>query len=49
MLLWEQTYLEIDPVLAKFYFEQALKTLDKLDEFSDSTKRKIKELTFSLL
>lgn len=36
------TYLEIDPVLAKFYFEQALKTLDKLDEFSDSTKEKLR-------
>lgn len=36
------TYLEIDPGLAKFYFEQALKTLDKLDEFSDATKEKLR-------
>lgn len=31
-------YIEIDPALAKFYFEKALTSLDKLDDFSDSTK-----------
>ncbi len=31
-------YVEIDPALAKFYFENALKSLDKLDDLSDSTK-----------
>jgi hypothetical protein len=43
------TYLEIDPVLAKFYFEQALKTLDKLDEFSDSTKEKLRTSFLSFI
>ncbi len=31
-------YVEVDPDLAKSYFEKALKTLDKLDDLSDSTK-----------
>jgi hypothetical protein len=31
-------YIEIDPALAKFYFEKVLTSLDKLDDFSDSTK-----------
>ena len=31
-------YIEIDPALAKFYFEKALTSLDKLDDLSDSTK-----------
>ena len=31
-------YVEIDPALAKFYFEKALKSLDKLDDLSDSIK-----------
>ena len=31
-------YVEIDPTLAKFYFEKALKSLDKLDDLSDPIK-----------
>jgi len=33
-------YIEIDLALAKFYFEKALTSLDKLDDFSDSTKER---------
>ena len=36
------TYLEIDPALAKSYFEQALRALDKLDDLSDSTKERLR-------
>jgi hypothetical protein len=35
-------YVEKDRVLAKSYFEKALKNLDALDEFSDSTKEELK-------
>ncbi len=35
-------YVEKDRVLAKSYFEKALKSLDALDEFSDSTKEELK-------
>jgi hypothetical protein len=31
-------YIEIDPALAKFYFEKALQCLDKLDDLSDPMK-----------
>lgn len=35
-------YLEIEPALAKSYFEQALKALDKLNDLSDSTKERLR-------
>lgn len=35
-------YVEKDRVLAKSYFEKALKSLDALDEFSNSTKEELK-------
>lgn len=43
------TYLETDPVLAKFYFEQALKTLDKLEGFSDATREKLRASFLSMI
>jgi hypothetical protein len=43
------TYLEIDPALAKSYFEQALKTLDKLDSFSDATREKLRARFLSFI
>jgi len=43
------TYLEIDPSLSKYYFEQALKTLDKLDGFSDSTRKKLRASFLSFI
>ncbi len=43
------TYLEIDPALSKFYFEQALKALDKLDGFSDSTREKLRASFLSFI
>ena len=36
------TYLEIEPALAKSYFEQALNALDKLNDLSDSTKERLR-------
>jgi hypothetical protein len=36
-------YVEVDPDLAKYYFEKALKTLDKLDGLSDSTKEVLRD------
>jgi hypothetical protein len=43
------TYLEIDPLLAKSYFEQALKALDKLDDLPDSTKGRLRASFLSLI
>lgn len=43
------TYLEIDPALTKFYFEQALKTLDKLEGFSDATREKLRASFLSFI
>lgn len=43
------TYLEIDPALSKIYFEQALKTLDKLDGFSDATREKLRASFLSFI
>jgi hypothetical protein len=43
------TYLEIDPALAKSYFEQALKALDKLDGFSDATREKLRASFLSMI
>lgn len=43
------TYLEIDSVLSKFYFQQALKTLDKLEGFSDATREKLRASFLSFL
>ncbi|AKB37753.1 hypothetical protein MSSAC_3163 [Methanosarcina siciliae C2J] len=43
------TYLEIDPALAKSYFELALKALDKLDELSGSTKERLRGNFLSLI
>lgn len=42
-------YLEIDPALAKFYFEQALKTLDNLEGFSDATREKLRASFLSMI
>lgn len=43
------SYLEIDPALAKFYFEQALKALDKLEGLSDSTREKLRASFLSMI
>ncbi|WP_410507417.1 hypothetical protein RSJ42_11405 [Methanosarcina hadiensis] len=43
------TYLEIDPFLSKFYFQQALKTLDKLEGFSDATREKLRTSFLSFI
>lgn len=43
------TYLEIDPALAKSYFKQALKALDKLDGFSDATREKLRASFLSMI
>lgn len=43
------TYLEIDPALAKLYFERALRALDKLDGLSDSTKERLRASFRSLI
>jgi hypothetical protein len=43
------TYLEIDPALAKSYFEQALKALDKLEGLSDSTKKRLRDSFLSMI
>jgi len=43
------TYLEIEPVLAKSYFELALKALDNLDELSDSTKERLRDNFLALI
>lgn len=43
------TYLEIDPALAKSYFELALKALDKLNDLSDSTKERLRDSFLSLI
>ena len=43
------TYLEIDPALAKSYFEQALKALDKLAGFSDATREKLRASFLSMI
>ncbi|MDR7664338.1 hypothetical protein RG963_00780 [Methanosarcina sp. Z-7115] len=42
-------YVEIDPALAKSYFEKALKSLDKLEDFSDSTKEVLKDTLLDLI
>jgi len=36
------TYFEIDPALAKSYFERALNALDKINDLSDSTKERLR-------
>ena len=43
------TYFEIDPPLAKSYFENALKALDKLDGLSDSTKERLRASFLNLI
>ncbi len=43
------TYFEIDPLLAKSYFENALKALDKLDGLSDSTKERLRASFLNLI
>lgn len=42
-------YIEKDPVLAKSYFEKALKTVDKLDDLSDSVKEVIRASLLDML
>jgi tetratricopeptide (TPR) repeat protein len=42
-------YIEKDPVLAKSYFENALKRLDKLDELSKSTKEVLRANLLDLI
>ena len=42
-------YIEIDLALAKFYFEKALTSLDKLDDFSDSTKEVLRANILELI
>lgn len=42
-------YVEIDPALAKSYFEKALKSLDKLEDFSDSTKEVLRDTLLDLI
>lgn len=43
------TYLEIDPSLSKYYFQQALKALDKLEGLSDSTRERLRENFLSFI
>ncbi|AKB75605.1 hypothetical protein MSLAZ_2344 [Methanosarcina lacustris Z-7289] len=43
------TYLEMDPGFAKSYFEQALRTLDKLNDLSDSTRERLKTSFLNLI
>ena len=43
------TYFEIDPPLAKSYFEQALNALDKLDGLSDPTKERLRASFLGLI
>jgi len=43
------TYLEIEPALAKSYFEQALNALDKLNDLSDSTKERLRASFLNLI
>ncbi|KKH98394.1 hypothetical protein EO95_04235 [Methanosarcina sp. 1.H.T.1A.1] len=43
------TYLEMDPTLAKSYFEQALRALDKLNDLSDSTKERLRANFLALI
>ena len=43
------TYFEIDPPLAKSYFEQALNALDKLDGLSGSTKERLRASFLNLI
>lgn len=42
-------YIEIDPALAKSYFEQALKALDKLEGLSDSTRNRLRNSFLSMI
>ena len=42
-------YIEIDPALAKSYFEKALKSLDKLDDLSDITKEVLRANLLDLI
>ncbi len=42
-------YLEKDPSLAKFYFQEALETLDRLDELSDTTREVLRAQFLSLI
>lgn len=42
-------YIEKDPALAKSYFENALKRLDKLDELSESTKEVLRANLLDLI
>jgi hypothetical protein len=44
-----ENYLEIDPALAKSYFEQTLKALDKLNGFSDATREKLRASFLSIM
>jgi len=43
------TYLEIDPALARSYFELALKALDNLEDLSDSTKERLRDNFLALI
>lgn len=42
-------YIEKDPALAKYYFEKAMKTVDKLDDLPDSTKEVIRASLLDLI
>jgi len=42
-------YIELDPALAKSYFEKALECLDNLDDISDSTKEAIRANLIDLI
>lgn len=42
-------YIEKDPALAKSYFEKALKSLDNLDDLSDSTKEAVRASLLDLM
>ena len=43
------TYFEIDPALAKSYFERALNALDKINDLSDSTKERLRSNFLDLI
>ncbi|MDD4249830.1 MAG: hypothetical protein PHT13_12085, partial [Methanosarcina sp.] len=43
------TYFEIEPALAKSYFENAQNALDKLDGLSDSTKERLRASFLNLI
>ena len=42
-LLWGLAYIDKDPALAKSYFEEAIRTAEKLEEIPEETKKVLRE------